>query len=114
MSRFGRKADPARQGRGLAESAAEWDPGLPERLDVQVGPAGRIVIPVVFRNAMGVKEGDRLLARVVDGELRLVSPRMAIKRAQQLVRELIPGDDSLADELIADRRREAEREPAGG
>lgn len=106
---------PARASSGrLAESAAEWDPGLPERLDVQVGPAGRIVIPAVFRNAMGVKEGDRLMARVVDGELRLISPPMAVKRAQRLVRELIPGDDSLADELVADRRREFERELSDG
>jgi hypothetical protein len=28
-------------------------------------------------------------------------------RAQELARDFNPGDDSLADELIADRRREA-------
>jgi len=37
---------------------------------------------------------------------------MAVKRAQKLVRELIPGDESLADSLIADRRREAAMEAA--
>lgn len=98
--------------RGLEETGAPFD--LPERLDVQVGPGGRIVIPAVYRAAMEIGEGDRLLASMVDGELRLISPKMAVRRAQKLVRELIPGDDSLADALIADRRREAERETADG
>jgi len=73
---------------------------------------GRLVIPAAFRAAMQVDEGDELVARVVDGELRLATPEMAVKRAQKLVRELIPGDESLADSLIADRRREAAMEAA--
>ena len=88
--------------------------GVPERIDLQVGPAGRVVIPSVFRDAMQVKEGDRLMARVVDGELRLVTPPMAVRLAQKLVRETIPGDDSLADALIEERKREFEREISDG
>lgn len=87
---------------------------LPERLDVQLDSAGRVVIPAVFRSAMQVKEGDRLMARVIDGELRLITPLMAVRLAQKMVRETIPGDDSLADALIEERRREFEREMAGG
>jgi len=87
---------------------------LPERLDVQLDSAGRIVIPAVFRNAMQVKEGERLMARVVDGELRLITPLMAVRLAQKMVRETIPGDDSLVDALIEERRREFEREMADG
>ena len=91
---------------GFADGAAQWDPDLPERLDVQVGPAGRIVIPAVFREAMQVKEGDRLMARVVDGELRLRTPKMAIAWAQKMVRQTIPDDVSLVDDLLEERRRE--------
>ena len=69
--------------------------------------------PVEFRKAMEVREGDTLVATLSDGELRLTTARMAIKRAQELARELIPGDESLADSLIADRRREAARESDG-
>jgi AbrB family looped-hinge helix DNA binding protein len=98
----------------MAESSADCISCLPERLDVQIGPGGRIVIPAVFREAMQVKEGSRLMARVVDGELRLISPPMAIRRAQKMVRDSIPGDDSLADSLIADRRREFEEEFGDG
>jgi hypothetical protein len=72
------------------------------------------VIPAVYREAMQVKQGDRLMARVVDGELRLVTPQMAVRLAQKMVRETIPGDDSLADALIEERRREFEREMADG
>ncbi len=63
---------------------------------------------------MQVKEGDRLMARVVDGELRLITPTMGIRLAQKIVRETIPGDDSLADALIEDRRREFEQEYGNG
>ena len=100
---------------GLEEATVPYkSQQLPERVNVQLGPAGRIVIPAVFRAAMQVGEGDRLMARVVDGELRLITPRMAVRLAQKLVRETIPGDDSLADSLIADRRREAQREMMDG
>jgi AbrB family looped-hinge helix DNA binding protein len=102
--------------KGFAEGSAQWeaDADLPDRLDLQLGPGGRVVIPAVFRKAMQVKEGDRLMARVVDGELRLITPAMGIRLAQKIVRETIPGDDSLADALIEDRRREFEQEYGNG
>jgi bifunctional DNA-binding transcriptional regulator/antitoxin component of YhaV-PrlF toxin-antitoxin module len=73
---------------------------------------GRISIPPALRAAMAVASGDEVIARVVDGELRVATPAMAVKRVQKMVRELIPGNDSLADSLIADRREEAAREAA--
>lgn len=84
-----------------------------QRVSLSMDSAGRIVVPVEFRKAMEVREGDTLVATLSDGELRLTTARMAIKRAQELARELIPGDESLADSLIADRRREAARESDG-
>lgn len=88
------------------KAAAPSEPPVPERLDLQLGPGGRVVIPAVFRKAMHVKDGDRLMARVVDGELRLITPQMAIKRAQQMVRETIPADADLIADLFEMRRRE--------
>ncbi len=86
----------------------------PVRTRLNVDSAGRIVIPVEFRRAMNIGEGGELMARMVDGELRVMSPTMAVKRAQKLVREMIPGDAGLADSLIADRRREAVKEAGDG
>lgn len=84
----------------------------PQSTHVELGAGGRIVIPVAIREAMGVKEGDRLVARFEDGELRLMSKQLALQRARELVRKFVPQGVSLVDELIADRRREAAQEMA--
>lgn len=85
---------------------------LPTRLKsrLQIGAGGRIVIPAEIRSAMGIGEGDIVLARVVDGELRLLSQEAAIRKAQEVVRKHVPEGVSLVDELIAERRADARRE----
>lgn len=99
---------------GFSEDRPPFQTEVPERLDLHLGPGGRVVIPAALRKAMQVKEGGRLMARVVDGELRLITPEMSIRLAQKMVRETIPGDDSLVDSLMEDRRREVEQEYGGG
>lgn len=80
---------------------------------LKIGPGGRVIIPAEMREALGVAEGDSLLATLADGELRLLSTKSALKRAQALVRQYIPaGGPSVVDELIADRRRECALEAA--
>lgn len=79
---------------------------------LKIGEAGRIVIPAEMRTAMMVKPGDTVTAEVVEGEFRIVSPAVALKRFQAVGREWRkrnPGVD-LVEELIADRREEARRE----
>lgn len=77
---------------------------------VQIGSGGRLVIPAEMRAAMGIGNGDLLSAQVVDGELRLLPQKTAVRRAQELVRKYIPKGVSLVDELIEERRAEAARE----
>ncbi len=69
-----------------------------------------MVIPAAFRKEMGLKAGDEVLMRLEDGEVTLYTRAQAIRRAQELVRRYVPKDVSLADELIAERRREVEQE----
>ena len=79
---------------------------------LKIDRAGRIVIPAEMRAAMMVKPGDTVTAEVVDGEFRIVSPGVALKRVQDFAREWKarnPGI-SVVDELIAERREEARRE----
>ena len=76
----------------------------------RIAPGGRVVIPVDFRRALGLHDGDNVILRLDEGEVRILSAREAIKRAQDLVARYVPADRSLADELIDERRREAERE----
>lgn len=80
------------------------------RTRLKIDGAGRIVIPAEMRAAMMVKPGDTVTAKVVDGELRILSATVAIRKAQAIARAVLPPGTSLADELIADRRAEARRE----
>ena len=106
----------ARQSRD-AEAASLDNSSTPARnisIKVRLGPDGRVVIPATFRETLGLKEGDVLFARLENGELNLLTPTAAMRRAQALVRQFVPEGVSLVDELIADRRREVEREAERG
>jgi len=72
-----------------------------------LGRQGRLVIPAEARRELALEPGDELIVRVEDGVL-LVEPRAtALRRVQAEVRNWVPQDRSLADELIAERREEA-------
>jgi bifunctional DNA-binding transcriptional regulator/antitoxin component of YhaV-PrlF toxin-antitoxin module len=70
-----------------------------------------VVIPAEYSKALGVGVGDHVVIERQGDELRLLSPRAAIRKVQAMVRQCIPGESrSLADVLIAERRQEAARE----
>jgi AbrB family looped-hinge helix DNA binding protein len=71
---------------------------------------GRIVIPAEIRSKMGIKPGDTLFLTLEGDVLKVESQMARIRRIQESMRALIPGDRLLSDELIADRREEARRE----
>lgn len=71
---------------------------------------GRIVISAEYRKALGLKVGDKVVLRLEDGGVPISTLDTAIRRAQEFVRQYVPEGYSLVDELIADRRAEAERE----
>jgi AbrB family looped-hinge helix DNA binding protein len=77
---------------------------------VKIIEGGKLVIPAAMRRELGIATGDTVVVDVTDGELRVRSLPTAIARAQAILRRYVPEGMSLADELIADRRREAERE----
>ena len=76
----------------------------------KLGKSGRLVLPVQFRKSLGVEPGDELILALDEGELRIFTRGHAIRRAQELVRRYVPGGQSLADELIQERRAEGYRE----
>ncbi len=80
----------------------------PQRVKIIEG--GKLVIPATMRRELGIVTGDTVLVDVTDGELRVRSLPAAIARAQAILRRYVPEGVSLADEIISDRRREAERE----
>ncbi len=79
-------------------------------IKTHLGKNGRVVIPAQFRKALGVAEGDTLMMTLEDGTIRILTPRKALQRVQEMVRRYVPEGVSLADELIQERRAEAARE----
>src|ERR1700734_2853137 len=102
------------EARSAKKAAASMDEGQLAPTKVRLGPDGRVVIPAAFREALGLSEGDTLIASIDDGELNLLTRRAAVRRAQAIVRQFVPEGVSLVDELIDDRRREVEREQQDG
>jgi len=76
----------------------------------KLAAGGRLVVPASLRKELGVEPGDRVFMEVTDGALHVWSQKQAISRAQAQLRELTGGKQSLVDELLAERRAEAERD----
>ena len=75
----------------------------------KLGEGGRVVIPAQYRKALGLKPGDDVVLVLQDGEVRLLTPQQAVRRALALVRRYIPEGRSLSEELLRERREEAAR-----
>jgi antitoxin PrlF len=76
------------------------------QVKTKLAEGGRIVIPVEYREALGLHVGDEVILRLDDGEVRIFTPSQAIKYAQDLLRPYLPQGRSLSEELIAERRLE--------
>jgi len=75
---------------------------------VALGDRGRLVVPAELRERQHWSQGTPLLFIETDDGVVLTSREQAL----QLVRKQLAGK-SLVDELLADRRAEAERERLG-
>jgi bifunctional DNA-binding transcriptional regulator/antitoxin component of YhaV-PrlF toxin-antitoxin module len=60
------------------------------RVKVRVGSDLSIVVPSTLSEALGLKEGDVLFARVENGEIHLLTPAATARRAQAIVRQFVP------------------------
>ncbi|HXC33122.1 MAG TPA: AbrB/MazE/SpoVT family DNA-binding domain-containing protein [Verrucomicrobiae bacterium] len=77
---------------------------------MRVNENGRVVIPAPFRKALGIKAGDEVVLRIEDNELRIITLKRHLERAQRLIRKHVKEGRSLVDELIAERRESARNE----
>ena len=77
---------------------------------MRVNENGRVVIPATFRKRLGIRIGDEVVLQLEDDELRIITLKRNIERAQRLVRKHVKPGTSLVDELIAERRKAARNE----
>jgi AbrB family looped-hinge helix DNA binding protein len=79
-------------------------------IKIKVSEGGKIVLPAEYRQALGIAIGDEVILRLEDGEVRVFTPRLAVKRAQQrLERGYTSHRPSLADELIAESEKKSKK-----
>jgi AbrB family looped-hinge helix DNA binding protein len=77
----------------------------------KIDKAGRVLIPARLRTELNLRPGDPVVLETKGEDLHVRPYRQAIREAQAIIRKYIPDRNrSLVDELIAERRKEAERE----
>ncbi len=70
---------------------------------------GRVVIPAGIRRTLDFQIGDEVFVRAEHNRVVITPVADALAEFQAAVAAYFPGDRSLADELIAERRAEAAR-----
>ena len=72
---------------------------------------GRLQLPAEIRRSLNLTDGDPVVMEIKEGVLTVRPYRDVIRDIQERLRPYAPTDGTLvSDELIADRRAEAERE----
>ena len=93
-----------RETRSASASASSEKLREVEPQPLKVAADGRVLIPVEMREAMALGEDGRVTARVEAGELRLVSPAVAVRRMQARMRKFKKPGESIVDQFLAERR----------
>lgn len=81
----------------------------PDHYSIVVGARGRLLLPFRLRQRLNLQPGDRLFATVDEERvIRLVAARELARQLRGMYAEIAP-ERSLVDELVAERREEAQR-----
>lgn len=72
---------------------------------VKLGKSGRLVIPAALRAEMDVADGDVLMLRVIDDELRVLGPKAATRRLRAIAAPYKRPGVSEVDEFLKERRK---------
>ena len=75
-----------------------------------IGKSGRLVIPVQFRRALGLKEGEGVMISLKDGHIEISLVDESIKKAQKKVKKYLRSDSDLVEMLFNDRKEEIANE----
>ncbi len=75
-------------------------------LKTQLNKNGRIIVPAKIRKALNLHPGDELIIRLEHGSIRLIPLHQAVLLAQQKVKQYVPDNISLVEDLLQARREE--------
>jgi AbrB family looped-hinge helix DNA binding protein len=78
-------------------------------VSLRIGKNGRIVIPANFREALGLSENDPVVAMLEGKRIILETEEALLERLYQEVGPA-PEGELVSEELIRERREEAQRE----
>lgn len=79
---------------------------------VKMNQQGRVSLVADIRNELGYTTDTELVEYIDDGRVVIESRENLMRRIQRDATRADTGSESVTDELIADRRAEAERERA--
>ncbi len=77
---------------------------------LKLDPQGRVLIPKQLRTRLGISSDTELHSRI-EGESLILETRKAILARMREEARRVDSGRSMVDELIADRRLDAAREP---
>lgn len=76
----------------------------------EVYKSGRITIPVEIRKQFHISEGDILIIRQENEELKIITPQQALAHVRSLVQPYLKSTESSVDNFLAWRREEGKQE----
>lgn len=80
-------------------------------LNSQIEQGNKVILPAKVLQELDLKEGSDIEFRVERGSVRILpSVHERVRRVQEKMRKYIKPGRSAVDELIAERRAEAEKE----
>lgn len=78
---------------------------MTETIDLELAEDGRLVLPPSVRRALDLLDGDRLLATVENGEVRLTPLRRKALEVQEIYARRAASPRTV-DQFLKDRREE--------
>lgn len=72
--------------------------------------AGRVVLPAELRKELGIADGSEVIFTRTEHGIEIKTVEEAVRQAQALCAQFIKPGVSLVDELIRERREEAQRD----
>lgn len=80
---------------------------------VILGESGRIVLPVAIRKKFGLEPGERLTVVEGEGEIRILSRKMALKSIRAGIVKQRGSLSGILDDFLKERHDESRREASG-